>query len=370
MPYHIPNNKEPKQHFLEFNQNDQNDYEQENIQKIMSMSQNEINDAMNEINTIFSLKSIENLINRQSSTLHKKSNPSNDSTSQNVLESFIPNNSNNIPSTASTTTTNNINTSATTSILQESSHHYQETPNPNQDNPNPNPDNPYPLQQPIDIDTSSIRTIQELHAAVLIAPTRIQSNLAWTQPNQLPIPITNNTTTNNNNNNNNNNNPNHEILHKLRNKNNGTNLSKNNNSTTSTTNNNNTAAITTTTTTTTTATNNNNNKTTTITATTTGGGFRLSTDRFDLNGHKVISPSLLYSHLFNLFTSNPPFSSLPANALITLCHDIINTFQKLHFFTIPPTENEIYTQPQHELYHHQYDQDTPGYSFIEISEVS
>ena len=100
----------------------------------------------------------------------------------------------------------------------------------------------------------------------------------------------------------------------------------------------------------------------------TATGFRLTSDRFDLSGSKVIEHSVLYSQMKELFTTTDPLSSLSSNDIHNLCEEILHLFNTLGFFRYPPSD--IDSQPQHELYNHQYDQHLPGYSFQEISEVS
>lgn len=94
--------------------------------------------------------------------------------------------------------------------------------------------------------------------------------------------------------------------------------------------------------------------------------FRLNKDRFDLKGCKVINPDILSSQILEIFLLTYPFSHIPSEQLQTLISSFVRQLLHIGFFTAPSPED---SQPQHELHNHQYDQDQPGYTFTEISEV-
>jgi hypothetical protein len=94
---------------------------------------------------------------------------------------------------------------------------------------------------------------------------------------------------------------------------------------------------------------------------------RLTTDRFDLNGSRVVEPGIMKDQILKVLKDSSPFSLLSSLELDSITDCIINMLYESHILIIPPVESE--TQPQHELYNHESDQEKPGYTFKEIDEV-
>jgi hypothetical protein len=98
-------------------------------------------------------------------------------------------------------------------------------------------------------------------------------------------------------------------------------------------------------------------------------GFRMTQDRFDLKGRKVVKKDSVTSQIFDLIKSSHPFLELDKKGIDQI-YQIMNRYVmgllNIQYFVHPPP---IDNQPQHELFNHQFDQNVPGYNMIEISEV-
>lgn len=94
--------------------------------------------------------------------------------------------------------------------------------------------------------------------------------------------------------------------------------------------------------------------------------FRMKYDRFDLLGCKIAEQSLIASQIESILTSSSFtafLTDLQRHDIAMMCVELLSSCGCL---TAPPTPD---SQPQHELHNHQYDQNKPGYTFQEISEV-
>lgn len=95
--------------------------------------------------------------------------------------------------------------------------------------------------------------------------------------------------------------------------------------------------------------------------------YRMKYDRFDLTGRKIEDLSLITSQIESILTSAPLMASYSESQRHDIAARCVDLVLRSGCLAAPPEHD---SQPQHELHNHQFDQNKPGYTFQEISEVS